>query len=291
MTVEIDYTPIDFHGSDTGNDAPETVRLRIATEAKIEELLEGAKKASIRVPVIPAAPTKRMIVTIPVTPSASQYAHWYPPEGVTPTAYKFVRGGTAAGTCTVALDRITKSTGAVATALSTAVNVAAGTNDVEQSFAPSVAIAGANHALTSAQGLKITVAAGAGASPPPITFIVEYVDTSAVSGKGQASWFPGKDIVIAGYTVVLPETFVGASLVANLDAYVATTGVLTQLGTSQSIAGGTKDVETAYVPDETAGALPYTHSALKGLRFEVVADATVKAPTFVTFHVTYSEVL
>lgn len=126
----------------------------------------------------PTAPTtlKRQIITIPVTASASQFAHWNPPAGVVPTGYKFVRGGAAPGTCTVAIDRITKSTGAVQAALSTAVNVAAGTDDVEQTLTPSVAISGTNHALATTQGLKFTVAAGAGASPPPITVIVEYYE-------------------------------------------------------------------------------------------------------------------
>lgn len=126
----------------------------------------------------PTSPTslKREVITIPVTASASQFANWNPPAGVVPVGYKFVRGGNAPGTCTVAVDRITKATGAIETALSTAVNVAAGTNDVEQTFTPSVAISGTNHAITAAQGLKFTVAAGAGASPPPITMVVEYYE-------------------------------------------------------------------------------------------------------------------
>jgi len=128
--------------------------------------------------LVPTAPTslKRAILHIPVTASASTYAHLNLPTGIVPVSYKFVRGAAAAGTCTVALDRITKSSGAVATALSTAVSVAGGSTDAEQTFTPTTAVSGTNHACTAAQGLKVTIAAGAGASPPPITFIVEYYE-------------------------------------------------------------------------------------------------------------------
>jgi hypothetical protein len=70
------------------------------------------------------------------------------------------------------MDRITRTTGAVATVLSTAQDLAAGTADVEQTITPSTA---APHALTALQGLKLTVAAGASVTLNAITIIVEYV--------------------------------------------------------------------------------------------------------------------
>lgn len=210
---------------------------------------------------------------------------WNPPVGVTVSAYKFIRHATAGGTLTLSLDKVTKATGAVATGLASLVSVAGGTNDVEQTFtaddsAPPTA-------FTTAQGLKMTAVAGFGEANPALTFVVEYTETSAVSGKGQATWFPGRAVSVTGITACLTETFVGATLTANLDDVVATTGVLVPLGTSQSLAALVQDVETAYVPDEAAGALPYALLATKGLRFEVVADATTKAPAEVTFTITY----
>jgi hypothetical protein len=76
----------------------------------------------------------------------------------------------------------------------------------------------------------------------------------------------------------------------NTDVITASTGaVATQLGTLVSVVG-TKDLETAHTPDEAGwGAGPLALTALQGLRFETVADATTKAPQSVTVHVKYVE--
>lgn len=127
----------------------------------------------------PAAPTsllrKEFVLPLGAGGIATHF-EWNPPRGAVPVGYKFVRGDALAGvSLTVALDRITRSTGAVQAALSTAVSVAGGTDDVEQTFTPSVAISGDNHAISATQGLKGTLKPDATATEPgSVTFIVEY---------------------------------------------------------------------------------------------------------------------
>ncbi len=101
--------------------------------------------------------------------------HWNPPVAVLITAYKFIRPAVAGGTLTMSLDKITKATGAVATALASLVDISAGTEDVEQTFtaddsAPPTAV-------TTAQGLKASVVAGVGNICPQVTLVVEYIET------------------------------------------------------------------------------------------------------------------
>lgn len=298
MATSINFTISEYKGA-TGvagsPDYPKLLTLKTATEAAVDAEITArlatavavARKVAISVPVVAGKPTKRAVVQIPATASATMCVNWSVEKAITITGFKFIRSGTAPGTAVLSIDRITRSTGAVATALASSVDVAAGTNDAEQTFTPDDSAPPTTLAVT--QSLAIRLICGAGAAPVPISLVIEYTEDSAPSGKGQATWFPGRAVTVTGLSYVLPETFVGATLVANLDDVVATTGVLVPLGTSQSIASATKDVVTTYTPDEAAGALPYSLTALKGLRFEVVADATTMAPNEVTFFVTYTD--
>ena len=218
---------------------------------------------------------------------AAASASWNPPVGSTITAYHFVRSEAAVGALTLNLDKITKTTGDTVAVLSTALTVAGGSENVETSFTPSAALP---HALLSTQGLKATVVAGPGTTAKTVTLVIEYTETSAVSGKGVAHWFPGKACLVTGFTTTLGETHVGSTLTMNTDVITASNGaVATVLGTLVSVVG-TKDLETAHTPDEAGwGAGPLALTALQGLRFETVADATTKAPVAVTVHVKYVE--
>lgn len=131
--------------------------------------------------IAPTSPTtlKRKEFVLPLGAGGiATHFEWNPPRGVIPQSYKFVRGATLVGaTLTIALDRITRSTGAVQAALSTAVDVAGGTNDVEQAFTPSVSMASSAHAIAATQGLKGTLKPDATATAPgSVTFIVEYIE-------------------------------------------------------------------------------------------------------------------
>lgn len=122
-----------------------------------------------------AVRVKRKEIQIPLVANSTQTVNWNPDEPINIRSYKFVRGGTvSAGTATIALDKITRSTGAVAAALSTAVDVASGTNDAEQTFTPTVA---APHVLTDLQGLAArAVLSNDYAGPASVTLIVEYLE-------------------------------------------------------------------------------------------------------------------
>jgi len=136
----------------------------------------------------PAAPTsllrKEFVLPLGAGGVATHF-EWNPARGVVPVGYKFVRGDALAGvSLEIALDRITRSTGAVQAALSTAVSVAGGADDVEQTFTPSVAISGDNHAISATQGLKGTLTPDATATEPgSITFIVEYYQPAVATDE------------------------------------------------------------------------------------------------------------
>jgi hypothetical protein len=134
--------------------------------------LEASVADEVAATAAAAAATKRATFVLPLIASENTFASFYPVGAVSVTGYKFVRSDAAGDTLTVAMDRITRTTGAVATVLSTAQDLAAGTADVEQTITPSTA---APHALTALQGLKLTVAAGASVTLNAITIIVEYV--------------------------------------------------------------------------------------------------------------------
>lgn len=144
-------------------------------DASWAELVDGQWELRLNINNTSPSRTKRAEVRANVVANTSQYFHLNLPHGAVATGYKFVRGGTvSAGTLTVALNQITRSTGASAATLSTAVSVASGTNDVEQTFTPSSAVP---HTFTSAQGLKGTVAASSDyAGPLSFDFIVDYVE-------------------------------------------------------------------------------------------------------------------
>lgn len=128
------------------------------------------------VEVIAAAKAKRQTLVLPVKDNDSTIAVWAPGAAISITGISFVRSETAAATLTVSIAKITAATAGDAVDLTTAENIAGGTNSAVQALGLDEVGGDLPIAVTAAQALLFTVAAGNGTvAPLAVTFFIDYV--------------------------------------------------------------------------------------------------------------------